>query len=207
MNQTLLNQKSVGGQYFEQMFAENDDPWAMRHRWYERRKRALLLACLPREHYSAIFEPGCANGETSLALAGRCDSLLSFDLNARAVELTRQQLADVPYAQVRQGILPGDWPSESFDLIVLNELGYYLNTADLSQLIDQALKSLKPGGQLVACHWREEIEGCPLTAEQVHAQLDQQLQMHKLVEHVEPDFYLTLWARDAASVAQVEGLR
>jgi hypothetical protein len=33
--------------YFEAMFAKSDDPWKFKSRWYERRKRALTLACLP----------------------------------------------------------------------------------------------------------------------------------------------------------------
>lgn len=202
-----MSGQSVDNQYFDKLYDGNDDPWAMRHRWYERRKRALLLACLPQEHYGAIFEPGCATGETSLALAARCDCLLSCDMNARAVNLTQARLGDLIHAQARQAALPNDWPSESFDLIVLNELGYYLSRADLSQVIAQVRASLKPGGQLVACHWRAAIEGAPQTAEQVHEQLHAQLGMHKLLEHREADFLLELWGLEPTSVAQHERLR
>lgn len=56
---------SVEDRYFDGLVAGNDDPWAFRQRWYEQRKRAITLAALPRPHYRAIFEPGCANGELS----------------------------------------------------------------------------------------------------------------------------------------------
>ncbi|MDF9770111.1 hypothetical protein OKW09_002396 [Pseudomonas rhodesiae] len=48
---------SVATPYFDQLFAENDDPWAFRQRWYERRKRALTLALLTKPRYASIFEP------------------------------------------------------------------------------------------------------------------------------------------------------
>ena len=62
---------SVSPQYFEQLFEHDEDPWAFRTRWYEQRKRDLTLACLPRQYYTRIFEPACANGELSAALAER----------------------------------------------------------------------------------------------------------------------------------------
>ena len=52
---------SVADSYFDELFQGNDDPWAFKQRWYERRKRALTLAALPRERYASVFEPGCAN--------------------------------------------------------------------------------------------------------------------------------------------------
>ena len=33
--------------YFDQLYRDDADPWLVRQRWYEERKRALLLACLP----------------------------------------------------------------------------------------------------------------------------------------------------------------
>lgn len=198
---------SMGDEYFEQMFANSDDPWAMRKRWYERRKRALLLACLPREHYPAIFEPGCANGETSLVLAPRCDYLLCCDTAPAAVQLTRGRLADINHAQVRQWRLPQDWPNERFDLIVLNELCYYLDPTDLDQLIERAGQSLKPSGHLLACHWLAPIDGCSFDGAAVHRRLDEGLGLCSVLRHEEPDFILQVWSRDGVSVAQQEGLR
>ncbi|MEB0040636.1 MULTISPECIES: class I SAM-dependent methyltransferase [unclassified Pseudomonas] len=198
---------SVADSYFEQLFDGNDDPWAFKQRWYERRKRALTLAALPREHYSAIFEPGCANGELSAALATRCDHLLICDTSLTAVGLAKQRLQGVEHAQVLHARLPYDWPEETFELIVFSELGYYLDPLDLDQWIDRALTSLAPDGQLLACHWCLPIEGCPQTAQQVHQRLQERLPMHRLFAHQEKDFLLDVWSRDPISVAEKEGLR
>jgi hypothetical protein len=198
---------SVADSYFDELFQASDDPWAFKQRWYERRKRALTLAALPRERYSAIFEPGCANGELSADLATRCDHLLACDTCLPAVELARQRLSAFDHAQVIQARLPQQWPDQRFDLIVLSELGYYLDEADLHLWIDRALASLTDGGQLLACHWRPAIEGCPLDAERVHAILQARLQMPRLFSHHEPDFLLDIWSRDGESVAEKELLR
>jgi SAM-dependent methyltransferase len=198
---------SVTTPYFDQMFAGNDDPWAFRQRWYERRKRALTLAVLTRARYTSIFEPGCANGELSAELAARCDRLLCCDTANAAVTLAKKRLAGFSNVQVEECRLPEHWPSGQFELIVLSELCYYLDAADLERLVDRCLEALTDDGQLLACHWRPPIEGCPQTAVQVHTLLQQRLGLHSLVRHHEEDFLLDLWGRDAASVASLEGLR
>ncbi|WP_438868083.1 SAM-dependent methyltransferase [Pseudomonas sp. L1(2025)] len=198
---------SVATPYFDQLFAGNDDPWAFRQRWYEQRKRALTLAVLTRPHYTSIFEPGCANGELSAELAARCDRLVCCDTAAAAVALAQTRLMGFAHAQVHQSRLPQEWPTGQFDLIVLSELCYYLDADDLQRLIDCALKALTDNGQLLACHWRPRIDGCPQTAEQVHELLAQRLGMAHLVQHHESDFLLDLWSRDGTSVATHEGLR
>jgi SAM-dependent methyltransferase len=198
---------SVADSYFEQLFKDSDDPWAFKQRWYERRKRALTLAALPDPHYPVIFEPGCANGELSAELALRCDRLVCCDTSKAAVELARQRLHAFDHVQVLQGRLPKEWPEGRFDLIVFSELGYYLDAADLQAWITRARESLTENGQLLACHWRPKIEGCPLDAEQVHQALQEQLQLPRLFTHHEPDVLLDLWSRDDQSVAQREHLR
>ncbi|KAF2394930.1 SAM-dependent methyltransferase [Pseudomonas frederiksbergensis] len=198
---------SVEDRYFDGLFSGNDDPWAFRQRWYEQRKRAITLAALPWPHYRAIFEPGCANGELSAELASRCDRLLCCDTAAAAVALARTRLSLFDHAEVRQSRLPGEWPEEKFDLIVISEIGYYLDADDLKRLIVLAEQSLTADGQLLACHWRPPIDGCPLNARQVHDLLHEHLHLPRLVLHQEADFLLELWSREPRSVAALEGLR
>jgi hypothetical protein len=47
----------------------------------------------------------------------------------------------------RRGV-PADWPPGRFDLLVISELGYYLNPVDLRALWDAATHALEPGGTL-----------------------------------------------------------
>jgi len=202
-----MSQDSVDTRYFDELFQANEDPWSFRQRWYEQRKRALTLAALPRERYRSIYEPGCANGELSAELATRCDNLLCSDTATAAVALAKQRLQDVPHAEVRLGRLPADWPAQRFDMVVISELGYYLDRTDWLSLIDQARQSLTEDGQLLACHWRPAIDGCPQTAQQVHDLLNEHLNCPRLLHYQDADLMLDLWSCDPRSVATLEGLR
>ena len=198
---------SVPTAFFDQLYADNPDPWAFKARWYEERKRALTLASLPRQHYGAIYEPGCANGELSAGLARRTDWLLCSDAADRAVELAQKRLSHCSNVEVRHSRLPADWPVRSgFDLIVLSELGYYLDANELQRMIERVVDSLAEQGQVLACHWRPAIEGCALTGDQVHALLHASLGLSRLAQHLEDDFVLEVWGRDPMSVASQEGL-
>jgi SAM-dependent methyltransferase len=192
-------------EYFESLFDENDDPWQFRSRWYEQRKRALTLACLPATRYASAYEPGCANGELSATLASRCDELLVSDGSAKAVALARARLAALPHVQVRQAWLPSQWPAQDFDLIVVSELGYFLGVDGLDALAPRMLASLRPDATVLACHWRRNIEGCELDGDGVHRRLGDRLSMPHVCALVDDDLRLDVWCNDPRSVAQREG--
>ncbi|HEN8710839.1 TPA: methyltransferase domain-containing protein [Pseudomonas putida] len=191
---------SIDAQYFADLYANNDDPWAFRTRWYERRKRDLLMASLPRQCYQRVFEPACANGELSASLAERCAELLCQDLDPTAVALARQRLAGLPNASVVTGRLPADWPGGSFDLIVLSEVGYYLNATDWLQVIEQSVASLTYDGGLLACHWRHPIAGCPQDGREVHQLLAKHVPLYPVFRHEEADFLLEYWSAEPSVV-------
>jgi SAM-dependent methyltransferase len=185
---------SLDAQYFAKLYANNADPWAFRTRWYEKRKRELVMASLPRQCYQRVFEPACANGELSVLLAERCADLLCQDLDPTAVALARERLADVPNAVVERARLPGDWPGGCFDLIVLSEVGYYLDPTDWLQVIEQSLASLTHDGGLLACHWKHPIAGCPQNGREVHQLLARHLPLFPVCRHEEADFLLEYWS-------------
>lgn len=185
---------SLDAQYFADLYATNEDPWAFRTRWYERRKRDLIMATLPRQCYERIFEPACANGELSALLAERSASLVCQDLDPTAVHLARERLAGMAHASVEQARLPGDWPGGSFDLIVLGEVGYYLDPTDWLEVIERSVASLTYDGGLLACHWRHPIAGCPQDGREVHDLLSKHLPLYPVVRHEEADFLLEYWS-------------
>jgi SAM-dependent methyltransferase len=192
--------------YFESLYEACDDPWGFRNSWYERRKRLLTLALLPRERFRRAFEPGCANGELSAQLAARCDSLLVADLNETAVRLASERLSALPHVCVERRTIPYDWPDGAFDLIVISELAYYLREPELQQLADRIKTALTPDGTLLACHWRRPFEAAPQPAATVHAVLDTRCGLARLAHHEDADVLLDVWSADPRSVAQHEGL-
>jgi SAM-dependent methyltransferase len=192
--------------HFDAMFDGDDDPWRFRTRWYEKRKRALTLACLPQASFGSVFEPGCANGELTAALASRCTRLLATDGSARAVTLARAQTAALAHVEVRQAWLPDEWPDESFDLIVISELAYFLSSQALDDLIDHTRRSTRTGGTVLACHWRPPIEGCALDGDTVHRRFSLHLDMPHLMAMSDADMRIDVWCRDPRSVGRREGL-
>ena len=54
---------------FDDTHARRDDPWGVTTRWYERRKRSLVLGSLPDERYGAVLEIGCSIGVVTSELA------------------------------------------------------------------------------------------------------------------------------------------
>jgi SAM-dependent methyltransferase len=194
--------------YFDELYQQSDDPWKLREGWYERRKRSLTLALLPRPRYRNAFEPGCANGELTVELARRCDRLLAADLHARAVQLTRERVAGAPQVRVEQRTVPGQWPTEAgpFDLIVISEFAYYLDAAELETLASRVSASLTTDGTLLACHWRRPFAEALESADAAHALFDARCGLSRLAHHDEADLLIDVWSRDARSVAQREGL-
>jgi SAM-dependent methyltransferase len=199
---------SLGGAWFESFYAANGpDPWGFESRWYERRKRALTLAALPRERFASAFEPGCSIGVLTEQLAARCDRLLATDVAPQAVERARERTRDLPGVRVELRAVPHEWPEGRFDLVVLSEVGYYCEPADLEELARRAARALTPDGVLLACHWRHEAPECPMSGDAVHEVLRSQPRLATLSRLEEEDFLLdVLVPAPAVSVARSTGL-
>ncbi|MDH5834335.1 SAM-dependent methyltransferase [Luteimonas kalidii] len=194
-------------QYFDSVWREGEDPFGYRHRWYEARKRDLLLATLTRPTYDRAWEIGCANGELTRALAPRCASLLATDLHPRAVAVARQACADRAHVRIERMEHPRQWPAGVFDLVVVGEMGYYLDDAALDAFADRLAASLTPGALLLACHWRHDFEGRGSPADAVHARLGAIAGLAPVLRYADADFVLEGWSGDFVSPAQREGLR
>lgn len=188
--------------YFDELYAFSDDPWGLQDRFYERRKRALVGAVLPRMRFRRAFEPGCATGMLTAQLAQRCDEVLACDIADRAVDLTRERVAELPHVRVEKRRIPEQWPSGEFDLLVLSEVGYYCR--DLLALAEQVRTAMTSDGVVVACHWRHDAPEHPHRAEDVHRALGEGL--CRIASHVETDFLLDVWTRSGDSVARLEGI-
>lgn len=189
--------------YFDRMYAADADPWGFTSRWYEQRKYALTLAALPQPSYDSALEVGCSIGVLTAALSERCRTLVALDPSARALAAARER---VP-ASVRllQASVPDGWPAGSYDLVVVSEVGYYLDPDDLERLLVLVERDLSPGGTVVACHWRHPVEDYPQSGDAVHAALARWPRLSRVEEE---DFLLdVLVPGGAPSVAHRAGLR
>nr|WP_272917768.1 bifunctional PIG-L family deacetylase/class I SAM-dependent methyltransferase [Nocardioides flavescens] len=157
----------------EDLHASEADPWLADSSEYERRKRDLLLAALPRASFRRGLEVGSSTGALAADLATRCAELLVVDASAHAVAAARARCADLPGVRVEQRRLPEEWPTEDaadggFDLVVLSEVGYFLSPAALERLVEELRSDLAADGVVVLCHWRHPVRGWPLDGADVH---------------------------------------
>lgn len=199
---------TLPGAYFDQVYADSDDPWGFESRWYELRKRNVTSSALLRDRYGDAFEPGCSVGVLTAVLAARCDRLLATDVSAQALRLARDRLDGVPGIELAELAVPAEWPSDRrFDLIVVSELGYYLDPPALDRLADLSAGSLAVGGELLLCHWRHPVADYPLRGDEVHERVRARTGLEVAVSHVEPDFVLEVLTADGSrSVARDTGL-
>ncbi|MGN6607701.1 MAG: PIG-L family deacetylase [Jatrophihabitans sp.] len=186
--------------WFDRLYDEADDPWGLRDRFYEQRKRDLLVASLPRPRFRRAFEPGCSLGLITERLAERCDHVVAWDASPRPLAAAAARLAG-RLVEIGTGVIPGEWPDGIFDLVVLSEIGYYCAPDELAERVRA---SLAPDGVVVACHWRHPAPDHPSTAVEVHDALAARL--HRTVGHVEDDFLLDVFSLDPRSVARREGI-
>lgn len=193
--------------HLDQVWQSSDDPFGYRTRWYEQRKRELLLAVLPWPGFGRGWEIGCANGELTHALAGRCKALLGTDLHPRAVAAARARCSALAHVEVRQMEHPREWPDGRFDLVVVGEVGYYLDAPSLARFVARLEESLAPGAVVVGCHWQHDFQGrCSSTAA-VHACLAAVPGLARLARYSDADVLLECWSLGPVSVAAREGLR
>jgi SAM-dependent methyltransferase len=196
---------SVDSDYFNALYARNDDPWGIGKRWYEVRKRALILASLPRASFARVFEPGCGAGHLTMELAPRAKALVAMELVPGAADLVRARLAGHGHVEVTTGAVPDNWPTGEFDLMVFSEIGYYIDAQAWTQVAARAARSLSDDGVLLACHYRHPFLERAQTTEAVHGAFASRHELHAHAHHVEPDFVIDVWTRAPLARRDEEG--
>jgi LmbE family N-acetylglucosaminyl deacetylase len=172
---------------FADLYGTGSDPWQTRTSWYERRKRDVLLACLPRPHYAHVAEPGCGLGALTVALAERSDRVTASEPVEAAVDSARGATANHLNVTVLHASLP-DKPAvpDDVDLVVLSEVLYYLTPAVVAEVADL----IPVGADVVLVHWRGWPAEAPRDAVATHRQLTEDPRFATLVEHVDEEFLL-----------------
>ncbi|MFB2554461.1 PIG-L family deacetylase [Herbiconiux liangxiaofengii] len=198
----------TAARYFDALHTGADDPWGFETRWYEERKRGILLATLPDRGYRAVLEVGTSTGVLSRELAARASvRFVGVDVSPVAVARAAERNHGLPHASFERRDVPDEWPEGRFDLVVVSEVGYYLAPGALDRLIDRAVEALDEHGALVFCHWRHPIDGIERVGDDVHAVLAARPELIRLAHHLEEDFVLDVVVRPpAVSVAAKEGI-
>lgn len=151
---------SLPAGYFEALYAREPDPWSFETSAYERGKYDATLAALPRARYGRALEVGCSIGVLTADLAPRCDRLIALDAAEAPLLRARERLAPLPHVAFARARVPAEWPdgAAAFDLILLSEVVYYLDAADVERLAGRVRDALAPGGDVLLVHWTGETD-------------------------------------------------
>ncbi len=189
--------QSLPPSYFEKMYRANPDPWQFETSEYEAKKYAATIATLPNPRYRSALEIGGSIGVLTEKLGDRCDALLSIDVSETAQSKAIQRCQHLPQIRFQIMQVPQQFPDESFDLILVSEVGYYLSLQDLHKTQAHILKHLELGGHLLLVHWTLYAQDYPLSGDDVHESflsLSPKPLRH-VVSHREEQYRLDLFER------------
>jgi hypothetical protein len=151
--------------HFQRLYDADTDPWHFRTSEYGQAKYRKTLQTLPTRQFRSVFEVGCSIGVLTHLLAGRCDSLLAVDIVEQPLCAARMACSDQPWVRFRRMQVPGEWPNQDFDLIVLSEVLYFLSRMDVTKVADRVLASLDATGLVLLVNWRGR-SGDPCTGDE-----------------------------------------
>lgn len=195
---TGADRPRLRGAYFDELYAADPDPWDFATSAYERAKYDDTLAALGDRRFARGLEVGCSIGVLTERLADRCDELFAVDVAQAAVDAAGARLAGREGVEVRRASLPEQWPSGTFDLVVASEVLYYFDRATLRDDVLPGLAArLRPGGLLLAVHWRPPTDTYPLRGDDVHAMLRAAAGLVPVVQRVNEDYRLDALERAA----------
>ena len=148
--------------YFKDLYSANNDPWNLdaadpqRTAW----KYDWVLERLQRERYQRAFELGCGNGNFTKLLALRCDEVVASDIAPAAIEEARRRVT-MANVQFQQGdIIEDVFPTERYDLILAQEVLYFVPWHKAFAVCKKLVDGLMPNGELVIA----ELDGGSISA-------------------------------------------
>jgi cyclopropane fatty-acyl-phospholipid synthase-like methyltransferase len=147
------HERSLPPGYFDDLYDRAPDPWSFETSPYEQAKYQATVSALGGRSYRHGLEVGCSIGVLTSRLAGSVRDLLAVDVSDKALASARERCRLLPHVRFRNMQVPACWPAERFDLIVLSEVLYYLDRADLGELVERVRSSLLPGGDSLLVHW------------------------------------------------------
>ena len=154
----MRRDRSIPADYFEALYREKGDPWSFETSPYEAAKYAETIKALPHDICADALEIGCANGVLTQKLGPFCKRLLAIDVSPTALSAAASRCREQSHIRFEKRQLPAEAPDGSFDLIILSEVVYYWDDADLALMAKYILTALISGGYLLLVHWIGETD-------------------------------------------------
>ena len=138
---------------FDQLFAENPDPWDIDTSDYERGKRKAVLAALGKRRFARMLEVGCAGGALTERLAELASSIVALDVSTKAIDLAARRLPRCDSVEFVVAEVPDYWPAGQFDAVILSEVLYFLSVGEIRQVSQLAHESVTGNGLCLLINW------------------------------------------------------
>ncbi len=150
--------RSLDAAYFEGLYADKPDPWDFATSDYEARKYDETIAAIEDEHGGRALEVGCSIGILTRRLALLCDRLVATEVSRVALEQAEAHCADQTNIDFRLVSGADEGFDGSYDLIVLSEVVYYWDDADLDRVAAGIRRTLVPAGRILLVHYILETD-------------------------------------------------
>lgn len=170
--------------------------WAHSYDTDENKTRDLELVAgqqlLNRADFTQVLEIGCGTGKNTTWLAQKAKALTAVDFSEEMMKLAQEKVT-APNVQFRQADITHPWDFPSATLITFSLVLEHIQ--DLYFVLEQAAKTLAPGGLLYVCelHPYKQLQGSRARFERS----GQLVQLEYFVHHISEFF-------DAAQKADLQ---
>jgi cyclopropane fatty-acyl-phospholipid synthase-like methyltransferase len=185
-------------EFFERKYRAETDPWNFATSPYEQQRYETILRAIDHRRYRRALEPGCSVGVLTYGLASLCDEVEAFDIAPSAAAAAQVRCRGLANVHVTSKAFDGDGIDGQFDLIVMSEIGYYFEVAELRRITTSLMSHLLPGGVIVAAHWLGISSDHLLMGDAVHDVLCSAFEHEGLVPELAeryPEFRLDRWTK------------
>lgn len=187
--------------YFEDLYANNPDPWNFKDSEYENLKYNKINSFLENRYYDKGLELGCSIGVHTSFIAQHCKNLLAVDINRNAIETAKQSNQVLQNVDFQVMDILNEFPIGSFQLISMCEIGYYFNRQDLLEIFQNIANTLSENGNFLMVHWTSFVREYPLTGKLVH-EIFQEFNENKdqftlIAKYTHERYELLLWEKKA----------
>ena len=189
---------SLDKNYFDKLYQQQTDPWNFEQSVYENEKYQETLKVLG-PHYDTALEIGCSVGVLTQQLAARCAKLLAVDISEKPLEIAKKRCGNQPQVTFKALDISKEFPRDTYDLIIISEVGYYLTEEKLLELYENCQKNSSNNGQILLVHWTGFVEEYPLSGREVHKLFEKynskEMVFSELAKITRPEYELVLWQK------------
>jgi hypothetical protein len=182
--------EKTSAQFFDNMYANNNDPWNFEKSEYELNRYQIIFNALAHKKYNNVFEPGCSIGVLTEKLATICHSVHASDVSLQATLLAKRRCEHLSNVFIKCERVQDALPAKNTDLLILSEIGYYFIESDLHCLIKRLVACSGSPLTILASHWLGNSADHLLSADKVHAIINSHPQF--VLEDQERNFHFRL---------------